>query len=123
MATLVRWLLVGQGLYYILTGVWPLVSLRTFELVTGPKTDDWLVQTVGVLAAVIGIALLFGARGPRPAAETLLLAGGAAAGFGGVDVAFVLGGRIPAIYLADAAAQGLFLAAVIGGRLASRRDA
>src|SRR5438270_11614006 len=38
-----------QGVYYLLTGVWPLVSIDTFQMVTGPKTDLWLVQTVGAL--------------------------------------------------------------------------
>ncbi|MCI0462876.1 MAG: hypothetical protein L0Z62_38510 [Gemmataceae bacterium] len=26
-----------QGVYYLLAGVWPLLSLGTFEAVTGPK--------------------------------------------------------------------------------------
>ncbi len=37
----------GQGLYYTVSGLWPLISLRTFTLVTGPKVDLWLVKTVG----------------------------------------------------------------------------
>jgi len=28
-----------QGVYYLLTGLWPLVSIETFQMVTGPKTD------------------------------------------------------------------------------------
>ena len=48
-------LCVIQGLYYVVTGVWPLVSTcGTFEAVTGNKVDDWLVKTVGVLIIVIG---------------------------------------------------------------------
>jgi hypothetical protein len=39
-----------QGGYFLFTGIWPLVSRRTFEAVTGPKKDFWLAQTVGVLA-------------------------------------------------------------------------
>jgi hypothetical protein len=35
-----------------MTGLWPLVSIGTFQQVTGPKTDLWLVKTVGVLIAV-----------------------------------------------------------------------
>jgi hypothetical protein len=47
-----------QGVYYALTGLWPLVSIRTFKAVTGEKTDNlptgfdsdhWLVMTVSVL--------------------------------------------------------------------------
>jgi hypothetical protein len=34
-----------QGIYYLLTGLWPLVSIGTFQMVTGEKTDVWLVHT------------------------------------------------------------------------------
>jgi hypothetical protein len=30
----------AQAAAYFLTGIWPLVSMRTFEAVTGEKTDD-----------------------------------------------------------------------------------
>ena len=28
-----------QGIFYFLTGIWPLLSMETFLKVTGPKTD------------------------------------------------------------------------------------
>ena len=43
----------GQAVYFLLTGIWPLLSIRTFQMVTGRKTDTWLVKTVGVLVAVL----------------------------------------------------------------------
>jgi hypothetical protein len=39
-----QWIMVGQDPFYFGSGVWPLLSMRTF--VTGPKTDKWLVKTV-----------------------------------------------------------------------------
>ena len=36
-----------QAAYYTLTGIWPIVHRRSFEAVTGRKTDYWLVQMVG----------------------------------------------------------------------------
>ena len=52
--------------------------IRTFEAVTGPKTDLWLVKTVGVLVAVIGAVLATaGLRGRVPPELALLGAGGA----------------------------------------------
>jgi hypothetical protein len=30
-----------QGVYFLLTGVWPIVHLPSFLAVTGPKTDLW----------------------------------------------------------------------------------
>ncbi len=106
-----------QGAYYIVSGLWPIVSLRTFEWVTGPKTDGWLVKMVGLLAVVIGGVLVRGAmRGEPPDAA---LGVGSAAAFAAIDVAYAGRGRISPIYLADAAAE----AALIGAwALASRAD-
>jgi hypothetical protein len=106
-----RLILLMQGVYYVITGIWPLVSMRTFEMVTGPKTDDWLVQTVGVLAATIGTTLVVGSR-RRPAnRETLVLSILSALSFGAVDVVFALSGVISRIYLVDAAIQGVIVLA------------
>src|SRR4051794_7734593 len=107
--------LVGQGLYYVATGIWPLVSLPSFELVTGPKTDHWLVRTVGLLAAAIGIALLAGARRERPTSETLVLSATSATAFAIVDLVYPLTRRISAIYLADAVPQLAFIALALAG--------
>src|SRR5436305_6669143 len=67
-----------QGLYYLATGVWPLVSMDTFLMVTGPKTDLWLVDTVGVLVGVIGLVLLLAAARRHATAEVVVLALGSA---------------------------------------------
>jgi hypothetical protein len=98
---------VAQGLYYLLTGVWPLLSIRTFEAVTGPKVDRWLVKTVGVLVAVIGSALLIDAR--RPSAGSRALGIGSAIGLGGVDVVYAARGRIAKVYLLDALLEALLV--------------
>jgi hypothetical protein len=112
------WLLLGQGIYYLVTGVWPIISIGSFQRVTGPKTDLWLVKTVGVLVSVIGAVLLIGggrrARGP----EMPVLSVGSAAGLAAIDSIYVARRRIPAIYLADALAElALIVAwAVLGYR-------
>jgi hypothetical protein len=91
-----------QGSYYVLSGVWPLVHIRSFELVTGPKVDDWLVQTVGLLVLVSGLVILLAAVRRRFELEIIVLAVGTALSLAFVDVFFVTLGRISAIYLADA---------------------
>jgi hypothetical protein len=53
-----RKVLAAQGAYYVATGVAPFVSRRAFEVVTGPKLEWWLVQTVGALVTAAGGALL-----------------------------------------------------------------
>jgi len=94
-----------QGFYFLLTGVWPLVSIRTFQMVTGPKTDLWLVKTVGALIAVIGgILIMAGFRG-NVSPEIFLLAVASAFALTIVDINYVSKGTISRIYLVDAAAE------------------
>ena len=95
----------AQGAFYLATGVWPLLHLGSFEAVTGPKTDDWLVRTVGVLVAVIGFVLLMAVRRGRVTPEIVLLGAGSAAGLAAIDVVYVLAHVISPIYLLDAAAE------------------
>jgi energy-converting hydrogenase Eha subunit E len=95
----------AQGAYYLLTGVWPLIHLASFEAITGPKQDDWLVRMVGLLAAVIGTTLVFAARQGHRALEIMVLAVGSALAFTAVDVWYALQGEIARIYLADAVVE------------------
>jgi hypothetical protein len=108
-----------QGWFYLLTGVWAVVDIDSFQRVTGPKTDLWLVKTVGVLVIVIGASLLAAARVRRYDAPILLLAMGSALGLAGIDLVYALAGRISPIYLLDAAAE--LLLAVLWGIARARR--
>jgi hypothetical protein len=94
-----------QGGYYLLTGAWPLVSLATFEAVTGPKTEDWLVHTVGVLVIVIGAVLLTAATQRGVHAPVVVLAVGSAAGLAAIEFFYVLRGVIWPIYMLDAVGE------------------
>lgn len=94
-----------QGLFYLVTGLWPLVHVESFLAVTGPKTDLWLVYTVGLLLAVAGAVLLLAAWGGRVTTELAILAVGMALALAGIDVVFVSREVIPAVYLADAVAE------------------
>ena len=94
-----------QGWFYLLTGLWAIVDIDSFQRVTGPKVDLWLVKTVGVLVVVIGASLLAAARRRRYDAPIVLLAVGSALGLAGIDLVYALSGRISSIYLLDAAAE------------------
>jgi hypothetical protein len=100
-----------QGVYFATTGVWPLLSIRTFEAVTGPKVDRWLVKTVGVLIGVIGSVLIAAGRRRRVTGELVALGAGSAAGLAAIDVVYAARGRIRRVYLLDAALEALLLAA------------
>jgi hypothetical protein len=106
-----------QGGYFLVTGIWPWVSMRTFEMVTGPKTDDWLVKTVGVLIAVIGGVLTRAGLRRQVSPAVRALAVGSAASLAGVDVLYVARRRISPIYLLDAVLElGLIAAWALSGR-------
>src|SRR5262249_34251402 len=84
--------LLGAGPGFPRHGVWPLVNIDTFQLVTGPKTDLWLVRMVGVLVAAIGVILLLAAWRRQTAAEVAVLAVASAATLAAIDVIYVSGG-------------------------------
>jgi hypothetical protein len=112
----------AQAAYFLITGVWPLVHRRSFEAVTGPKVDFWLVRTVGVVVAAIGGGLALSARrGPSRDLElTALLA---AAGLAAVDVVEVSRARISRVYLLDALIEAAIVAAwAARGKRAIRRS-
>jgi hypothetical protein len=90
-----------QGLYFFLTGVWPLVSIRTFQWVTGPKKDLWLVKTVGVMVAVIGGGLLCAQASGDYGSPVLVIGLGSAAGLAVIDIVYVAKRAISPIYLLD----------------------
>jgi hypothetical protein len=100
-----------QGSYFLVTGVWPLLHIRSFVAVTGPKTDLWLVETVGVLVAAIGAGLLLSAARGTQAIELALIAAFAAIGLAAIDVIYVTRGVIFRIYLMDAALEAVFILA------------
>jgi hypothetical protein len=90
----------AQALYYVVTGIWPLLHLRSFMALTGPKADTWLVQTFGGLVAALGLALVLRDGGERGALKRVSTA--AALALATADVWFVARRRISPIYLADA---------------------
>jgi hypothetical protein len=100
-----------QGGYYLLTGLWPLAHMRSFEWATGRKTDRWLVRTVGALAAALGSGLLQAGRRGRVPTELRTVSLLAAAGFVAVEVPTALRGRISPVYLADALLELGFIGA------------
>jgi hypothetical protein len=100
-----------QGVYFLVTGVWPIASIGTFQLVTGPKVDLWLVKTFGVLIGAVGVALIVAGWRGYISTEMAVLGVGTAAGLAVAEINYVLRGRISAIYLADTLVEAGFLVA------------
>jgi len=98
-----------QGLYWVITGVWPFLHLQSFVWVTGPKQDYWLLYTVSVLITVIGAVLLASGIRKTVTAEIKWLGIGGAAGLTTIDVYFALNDVIRNVYLLDAVAEILLI--------------
>jgi hypothetical protein len=111
LATAVAW---TQGVYFLLTGLWPIVHIESFQAVTGEKTDHlvtghegdhWLVNTVGALVAAIGLSLIVAAYRQRVAPEVMLVGLLTAAALTAIDIVYVARSTIAGVYLADAALE------------------
>ena len=107
-----------QAVYYLGTGVWPLLHRRSFERLTGKKRDFWLAQTVGVTVMSIGagLAQATGSGRRTPSSEVRTVACASAAALALIDVVFVAQRQISAVYLLDAAAELALLGAWASAR-------
>ena len=111
MRDLTTWVAGAQAVYFVATGAWPLVHIPSFLAVTGPKTDLWLVRTVGVLVLVIGVVIGLAAYRGGIDGQVITLAIGGAVALTAVDVIYVLKRVIPRIYLLDAVVEVVLMAA------------
>ena len=116
------WLCWAQGLYFLVTGVWPLVSVESFQRVTGPKSDHliadaptqadhWMLNTISGLIIAISLVLLTAAWRRRLSLEVGLLGALSAAALATIDIVYVGRGTIQPIYLADAVVEAGIIAA------------
>jgi len=100
----------SQGVYFLATGMWPLLHMESFESMTGPKADRWLARTLGTLVGVTGVVLLRAAVRNRVTPEVSALGVASAASLGAVDTLYAIRGHVSRIYLADSAVHGAFVA-------------
>jgi len=100
----------SQGVYFLATGMWPLIHMKSFETMTGPKADKWLVRAVGALVGVTGGVLLRAAARNRVTPEVSALGVAASASLGAVDTLYAIRGHSSRLYLADSAVHGAFVA-------------
>jgi len=118
--TMKDYVAIAQGIFYLLTGVWALVSIKTFQMVTGPKTDLWLVKTVGVLVSVIGTVLILAGARNQITLEVFVLAVGSCLVLAAIDIIYVSKKVIAPVYLWDAAAELILAFVWIGSYIFSK---
>jgi hypothetical protein len=90
------------------TGIWAVVHRRSFEAVTGPKHDYWLVRIVGALAAVLGATLALAVARNRRTPEAVAAATGSVVVFSAASA--WAGKNRSRIYFGDLLVQPLALA-------------
>jgi hypothetical protein len=95
----------AHGVANLAGGLWPLLHIRSFEMVFGPKTDRWLVKTVAGLLIVNGITQLATSSSAGSMRQARRLGVGTAAVLAAVDLIYVPAGRISKTYLVDAAVE------------------
>jgi hypothetical protein len=99
-----------HGAFNVLGGLWPLLHLRSFEAVFGPKRDRWLEHTVGGLLVAIGFTQIeAGTRDQWRTARTLGI--GTAATLLAIDAVYVPKRTIRWTYLLDAVEEIALIAA------------
>jgi hypothetical protein len=94
-----------QGAFNLVGGIWPLVHIRSFEAVLGPKVDRWLVYTVAGLMVAIGAAQLCTSTEPAGVRQARRIGIGCAVTLAGIDLVYVPRRRISPMYLIDALAE------------------
>lgn len=109
----------AHGAFNMLGGLWPLVHLRSFEGVFGPKYDRWLEHTVAGLLVTVGYAQ-WRAGTDEDWPHARLLGIGTAGTLLAIDLVYVPRGRLRWTYLIDAAEE---IALLAGWAVVSRRTA
>jgi hypothetical protein len=98
-----------QTIYYFITAIWPIVHIESFMWVTGPKTDVWLVKTVGALLIPVSLCFLTHLFMKVNQWPVVVLAMACCIAFTCIDIYYVADNVIDEIYLADAGVQTTLL--------------
>jgi hypothetical protein len=106
-----RVLATTQGWFYVVSGLWPLLHMRSFEFVFGPKKDRWLVQTVAGLLVANGWTQVHAGTTGEGLAQAAQIGTGTALTLGAIDIRYAVPGRISRTYLLDAVVEAGWLAA------------
>ncbi len=108
-----RQISLAQGIFNVLGGLWPLVSLRSFESVYGQKRDIFLQKTVGGLLFSIGCVQLAASNSSEEMPSSRRLGIATAATLLAIDLTYIPKGQMRWTYWQDAACELGWIAAWI----------
>jgi hypothetical protein len=104
-----HYIFLAQGIYYFITGLWPLIDIESFLYITGPKTDLWLVKTVSAIFVCIGLVLSLAFFQQSTSLLIIILGVTTALAIVIIDFYYSLNGVISPVYLIDGGIQILLL--------------
>jgi hypothetical protein len=110
-----------QGIYTMVTAVWPILHIKSFMEVTGYKEDVWLVKTVAAVLIAIAACFLDAARAPHFNRPVAVLAITSAVALAIVDFYYSVTDVISNIYQLDGLLQIAFLVSWIAILVIKRR--
>jgi hypothetical protein len=113
---------IAHAIYFVIGGLWAIVGRRSFEAITGPKVDYWLVRTVGGLLAATGGAIGLAGASQRITPEIRWLAVATSAVLTLVDIIGTATGRVRRVYLLDAVANLVLIGGWLGTTRAGHRS-
>ncbi|MFP5384908.1 MAG: hypothetical protein ACLGHN_02430 [Bacteriovoracia bacterium] len=96
-----------QGWFYLITGLWPLIHMKSFEKVSGEKIDKWLVRTVSLM--IVSSGVIFVTYNTSKEAVTLAIMNATALMM--IDLIYVTKKVISKVYLIDAVIEVGFIVA------------
>lgn len=94
-----------QGIYYLFTALWPIIDIKSFMIVTGHKTDIWLVKTVGALLIPMSLTMITHIFLRTDHLPIVVLCFTAAIAFAIIDFYYAMHDVILDVYMIDGAIQ------------------
>jgi hypothetical protein len=104
----IKYLLLAQSGYTLLTALWGLLDIDSFMAVTGPKTDIWLVKAVSVLFVSIALSLIVSFVFNPSDKSSATLAITVSIGIAIIDFYYSLNHIIRPVYIVDGCIQLIF---------------
>jgi hypothetical protein len=104
-----------QAIYYFLTGMWPIVHINSFLLITGNKTDIFLVKMVGLLTTAIAITLFRCSKRDLETGKWLGVS--AALAYLSIDLYYAGKNVISPVYIGDAVIEAIIVICLIASRI------
>ena len=98
-----------HALYFLATGLWPVLDINSFVFFTGAETDIWMAKALGLLMSIIGLLLISAIIRNKLIMELIMLIIFSAFAIAGVEFYYGWNDMIPEIFLLDSTVEFFFI--------------